>query len=205
MVTIHYFYDPLCGWCFGATPLVEALRLNSRVELKMYAGGMIQRQVMDASFRSKVKRFDQSIESLTGQQFGEAYKTKIADNETIVLDSYLTAKAIDLVERTQAKGFEMLKAIQNAHFVQAKDTSDIKVLKYLAGKLGISEQEWDKGLEHNAIEQQIEHTQWLMQRWQVTGFPSLLLARKGELIKLPHTDFYGNTQQWNAIVADLCK
>ena len=23
---LHYIYDPLCGWCYGAAPLVEAAR-----------------------------------------------------------------------------------------------------------------------------------------------------------------------------------
>ncbi|EOD5239980.1 DsbA family protein, partial [Vibrio parahaemolyticus] len=25
MVTVHYFFDPMCGWCYGASPLIEAL------------------------------------------------------------------------------------------------------------------------------------------------------------------------------------
>ncbi|MGU3847546.1 DsbA family protein, partial [Vibrio diabolicus] len=24
MVTVHYFFDPMCGWCYGASPLIEA-------------------------------------------------------------------------------------------------------------------------------------------------------------------------------------
>ncbi len=23
---LHYIYDPLCGWCYGAAPLVQAAR-----------------------------------------------------------------------------------------------------------------------------------------------------------------------------------
>ncbi|MEG1327174.1 MAG: DsbA family protein, partial [Janthinobacterium sp.] len=26
MPTLHYIFDPLCGWCYGAAPLVEAAR-----------------------------------------------------------------------------------------------------------------------------------------------------------------------------------
>lgn len=26
MATLHYIFDPLCGWCYGAAPLVEAAR-----------------------------------------------------------------------------------------------------------------------------------------------------------------------------------
>ena len=24
--TLHYIYDPLCGWCYGSAPLVKAAR-----------------------------------------------------------------------------------------------------------------------------------------------------------------------------------
>ncbi|RLR78637.1 protein-disulfide isomerase, partial [Pseudomonas aeruginosa] len=23
-LTLHYLYDPLCGWCYGASPLLAA-------------------------------------------------------------------------------------------------------------------------------------------------------------------------------------
>jgi putative protein-disulfide isomerase len=26
MTTLHYIFDPLCGWCYGAAPLVAAAR-----------------------------------------------------------------------------------------------------------------------------------------------------------------------------------
>lgn len=26
MATLHYIHDPLCGWCYGAAPLVKAAR-----------------------------------------------------------------------------------------------------------------------------------------------------------------------------------
>ena len=33
MTTLHYIYDPLCGWCYGAAPLVEAARTAGAHEL----------------------------------------------------------------------------------------------------------------------------------------------------------------------------
>ena len=30
--TLHYVYDPLCGWCYGAAPLVRAARGTIRVQ-----------------------------------------------------------------------------------------------------------------------------------------------------------------------------
>ena len=29
--TLHYIYDPMCGWCYGAEPLIEAARAFTHI------------------------------------------------------------------------------------------------------------------------------------------------------------------------------
>lgn len=38
---LHYFYDPLCGWCYGASPLLQAVAALPGVSVEMHAGGML--------------------------------------------------------------------------------------------------------------------------------------------------------------------
>ena len=37
---LHYIYDPLCGWCYGAEPLVWAAAGVDGLALRMHAGGL---------------------------------------------------------------------------------------------------------------------------------------------------------------------
>ncbi len=37
---LHYIYDPLCGWCYGAEPLVWAASKVDGLALRMHAGGL---------------------------------------------------------------------------------------------------------------------------------------------------------------------
>jgi putative protein-disulfide isomerase len=37
---LHYIYDPLCGWCYGAEPLVFAASKVDGLALSMHAGGL---------------------------------------------------------------------------------------------------------------------------------------------------------------------
>ena len=35
LATLHYIYDPLCGWCYGAKPLVQAAQAVSYTHLTL--------------------------------------------------------------------------------------------------------------------------------------------------------------------------
>ena len=39
--TLHYVFDPLCGWCYGAAPLVEAARGIAGLTIAPHGGGMM--------------------------------------------------------------------------------------------------------------------------------------------------------------------
>lgn len=72
--TLHYIYDPLCGWCYAAAPLVEAA--SQLVPIQLHGGGMMtgtRRQKITPAWRDYVRPQDRQIGRATGQHFGEAY------------------------------------------------------------------------------------------------------------------------------------
>lgn len=40
-VTLHYLYDPFCGWCYGAAPLVSAAAEIESVNITLHGIGML--------------------------------------------------------------------------------------------------------------------------------------------------------------------
>ncbi|MGB5123519.1 MAG: DsbA family protein, partial [Vibrio fluvialis] len=50
MVTAHYIFDPMCGWCYGATALMQALAAHPEVNLVMHPGGMMTRSALSDDF-----------------------------------------------------------------------------------------------------------------------------------------------------------
>jgi len=62
---LHYLYDPLCGWCYGAAPLVRAAR--DVLPVRPRSGGMMagaQRQAVTPQLRAYVQPYDQRIAQL---------------------------------------------------------------------------------------------------------------------------------------------
>ena len=85
MVTVHYFFDPMCGWCYGATPLAEILQVAPNINLVLHAGGMIQRREMDEGFRTMAQNFDKKIALHTGQLFSKDYHDRLSSIKRLFL------------------------------------------------------------------------------------------------------------------------
>lgn len=205
MVKIHYFFDPMCGWCYGATPLVEILKTTPNVQVILHPGGMIKRRAMDPGFRSMAQGYDKKIAELTGQVFSEAYNKRLAGNDTIILDSYITAEAVDVMETYNQKGFEMLKAIQQAHYQLGLDVSNKSILADIASKLGVERALWLNMMEQGEKEivSKVQHSQLLMNQWSVRGFPTFIREEKAKLTTLPHQNFYNAPLKWQAFIEEL--
>ncbi|MDB1124946.1 DsbA family protein [Vibrio algarum] len=205
MVKIHYFYDPMCGWCFGATSLMEAVNAHESIDLEMHPGGMIQRREMDPSFRQMVLSHDKKIEALTGQKFGQSYKDRVTSEQSVILDSYITAKAVAAAQSVSKAGFAMLKGIQTAHFQKGLDVSSLDTLKLIVTELKIDDSRWHEVMANKDtnITSLISESQALMQQWQVQGFPTLILETEKGLKRVPHTQFYNKLEDWDLALKAL--
>ncbi|MDO7862492.1 DsbA family protein, partial [Morganella morganii] len=117
--TLHYIFDPLCGWCYGAAPLVKAAQSLPGLKIVPHAGGMMtgnnRRQITD-EWRNYVIPHDKRIAEMTGQPFGEAYFNGLLRDTTAVMDSEPPITAILAAEKLSGRGLDMLHRIQQAHY-----------------------------------------------------------------------------------------
>ena len=63
--TLHYVFDPLCGWCYGAAAAVAALGKAPEVELRLLPSGLFAGEgtrLMDDGFAAYAWGNDQRIE-----------------------------------------------------------------------------------------------------------------------------------------------
>lgn len=196
--TLHYIYDPLCGWCYGAAPLIKAAR--AVVPVRAHAGGMMAgpgRQRVTPELRAYVLPHDQRIGQLTGQPFGEAYRDGLLRDTTAVFDSAPPIAAVLAAEQLAGRGLDMLARLQTAHYAEGRRIADRAVLVEMAGTLGMGmdafAQAFDE-LEGAPVEQHIAATRQLMARIGVRGFPGFVLERDGQLERFDAAPYYGRPQ-----------
>jgi putative protein-disulfide isomerase len=205
MVKIHYFYDPMCGWCYGATSLIEVINDAVNFELVYHPGGMIHRQVITPSFRQHILTADKEIEKQSGEPFGEDYKARVSSNEDLIFDSYLATCAILVAEEMGVNAFTMLKAIQAAHYQQGMQVEVMDTLKGLALQQGLEETVWEQKMwqYESKVATVIQDTRKLMNKFQVNGFPTLLAEVKDKWFLLPHGEYSKKPLEWKNFLKAL--
>lgn len=124
---IHYLYDPLCGWCHGATPAVSALLETSGVNVELLPTGLFSgdgARPMNDEFAVYAWSNDQRIEQLTAQPFSDAYRQKVLGDRQHHLDSGPATLALTAVAlHAPSREFEALKTIQHARYVDGDDVT----------------------------------------------------------------------------------
>lgn len=202
--TLHYVYDPLCGWCYAAAPLVEAAR-GAGLVVAMHGGGLFEPAVTLAPERSgAIRSHDRRIADLTGLPFGPAYTEGVLGDATAILWSRPTIAGVLATDAVEAgAGLRMLRAIQDAHYVSGRRVVEPEVLADLAEGLGLDREAFGRSLDDAAAGEHIRRTRGWMQALGLQGFPSFLVGAGGELARVRHEPFYGRPDAFAREVSDL--
>ncbi|MBA2935751.1 DsbA family protein [Sphingomonas sp. CGMCC 1.13654] len=196
---LHYIHDPLCGWCYAAEPLVQAVAAAG-FPLVLHGGGLWDpASRSDATKRAYIRASDQRIATMTGQLFGAAYLDGLlADPETVwwsrpTIAAVLAGEAID-----GGSGLAMMSAIQRAHYVGGLRVVDADILVATAIAAGFDGQHFAELLEQVPVDRHIAETRALMLGRGLQGYPSFLLECDGELAHVAHEAFYGRPEAFAA-------
>jgi putative protein-disulfide isomerase len=196
--TVTYLFDPLCGWCYGASPTIQRLALQGDIRLELaptglFAGGG---RVTDAAFADYAWSNDLRIQKLTGQRFSEDYRAQVLGHHGSRFDSSAATLALTAVAMTApVHELATLKALQEARYVQGLDTSDRNSVEQLLRDMG-----HDAAADLLANDDQallatntarIQKAQRLMQVLGAQGVPTVLVTdEKGKRL-LPGNMLYG--------------
>jgi putative protein-disulfide isomerase len=177
-----YVMDPMCSWCWGFAPVVEALAEQARpygVPLHLVVGGLRrERAAMDASARVRTLSYWQSVEEATGQLFtidnalpdGFVYDTEPACRALVA------ARALD-----KEAVWPLAKLIQHAFYIENRDVTQPAVLIELAENIGLPRIEFapmfDAPYTRAATQADFD---WVL-NLGIAGFPTLLAERGGQL------------------------
>ncbi|PKF77638.1 protein-disulfide isomerase [Vibrio sp. vnigr-6D03] len=194
MVIVHYFFDPLCGWCYGAAPIIEELRACNEIVVKSYPGGLFDKHSVSPPFRQHVIDSDLKIAQMSGVEFGEGYLSRVSSSEEVILDSHITIKAILAFEHIGGDPWVMLNAIQTAHYVDGEKVNQEGRLEYIAGKLGVHVLDWQEAMStcEKKTVRTINDTRSLMSQYTLDGFPSLVVEGKSNKFQINLIEYFDN-------------
>ncbi len=190
--TLHYVHDPLCGWCYAVTLMVEAVA-NAGIPIVLHGGGLWEPATSLApAKRVYVRQSDARIAELTGMTFGTAYLDGLLMDADTVFWSRPTIAAIlaaSMIE--QGADLRMMHAIQRAHYVEGCRVVERSVLTEIAASIGLGAEGFGRALDAAPVDDHIAATRRWMDQEKLRGFPGFLLERGVELTRVEHEPFYG--------------
>ena len=208
---LHYIFDPLCGWCYGAAPLVEAARAVPGLTVAFHGGGMMtgsNRRQITPAWRGYVLPHDRRIEQLSGQPFGDAYLNGLLNDTTAMMDSAPPITAILAAEALAGKGLDMLHRLQRAHYVEGLRIADLPVLVVLAQQLGLDGTAFEAAYAQQAgagTQQHIAASRALLAQVGGQGFPTFVLDDgTGKLSLIDIGQFLGQPAKLQARLDSVC-
>ena len=139
--TLHYLFDPLCGWCYGASETIATLAKHPDIDLQPWATGLFAGNgaLPMKSFAAQAWANDQRIAALSGQKFTEAYRQNVLGADDASLDSTVATLAVTAVADTNPERvIEALRTIQSARYVAGKDVTTAAVVADVLTDLGLA-------------------------------------------------------------------
>lgn len=197
IVTLQYLFDPLCGWCYGASASIKALAKHPEIALQPMATGLFSGTGAKPmkSFAAQAWTMDQRIGALSGQPFSEDYRTKVLGAEDALLDSTVATRAVAAVSASAPdQVIEALVAIQSARYRSGKDVTSAPVVSGLLADLGLADASARLLAADEALLQlvntQTQAARELMNTYRLQGVPSLIATHNGKQSVLDASALY---------------
>lgn len=187
MTTLLYIADPMCSWCYGFGPeLTSLLEGLPELPMEIMVGGLRPYYDEALSADQKAKLLDHWRQS--GEASGLPFKEDTLHREDFVYNTEPACRAVFTVRSIAPKAaWPVFQAIQHAFYAEGRDVTNGQVLAEIAVPI-LAEM-------GHPMDTAAFLTQWAQEssvlgtygefeqikKWGVTGFPTLVLERNGEL------------------------
>ncbi len=130
MTQLIFVLDPMCSWCWGFHPVIEALR-NDHADTYTFAlvmGGLRTTGQMQWNAQSK-SYLKQNWDAVT-QTTGQPFSPKLLNRTAFDYNTYPACKAVITVRELWGEdaAFNYFAKIQEAFYTQSADITDIEIL-----------------------------------------------------------------------------
>ncbi|MGS0696551.1 DsbA family protein [Shewanella sp. 0m-4] len=204
LAILYYVYDPMCSWCWGYRQTWLGLQSNLQVDfpelnIEYRLGGLAPDS--DEPMPEEMQQFLVQTWSKIALQLGTAFNFDFWQQCKPRRSTYPACRAA-LLARESGLEKEMLLAIQQAYYLEAKNPSDDATLVELANKLGLDSTQFAIALNSDETRAMLEGELNRTRHLPIQGFPSLVLLVNGELYSI-EIDYQNNQSSYQQIAALL--
>jgi putative protein-disulfide isomerase len=205
-ITLYYFYDALCGWCYGFSPVLKQIAdqyTGDDVKLEVISGNMVPDEGAEpiGGMADYILSALPRLEDMTGVKMGDVYKDILRDG-TRVYSSGRPGRAL-VWWKTQQPGRQAAFAghLQAGIFHEGLPTDGSTLYEYVAAKLGIPSSELLDALDDEQVAYAANAEAQFARELGITGFPALVGLKEGKFYLL--TRGYVSAEQLQATLQEF--
>ncbi|MCY3771964.1 MAG: DsbA family protein [Gemmatimonadetes bacterium] len=173
---LYYIADPMCSWCWGFSPVLEAVSgvLPHEIPIRYVMGGLARDSddPMPEETRSYVQSQWRLVAERTGAEFNwDFWRDCEPRRSTYPACRAVIAAGVQRPDGTRA----MFHAIQRAYYLEARNPSDTETLVQLAGETGLNTARFSEDLVSPRTDELLNEDFELRRSLHADKFPTMIL------------------------------
>jgi putative protein-disulfide isomerase len=176
---LWYFADPMCSWCWGFAPVINAIKdvYANRLKIVLMLGGLRPgtSDPVTPEFRQETLHHWKDVHRVTGQPF----VFENAMPEGFVYDTEPPSRAVIAVaDLNPAAIFPYFKSVQEAFYVKQQNVTKVDTLAALAEQQNIETLKFLERFHSEDIRNKTRKHFEVTREAGVHGFPTIILQRQ---------------------------
>jgi putative protein-disulfide isomerase len=203
-----YFMDPLCGWCYGFSEVINKFKQNHpELRPEIITGGMVvgeREGLVEAQFADYILNALPRLEEYTGAEIGEPFKTGLRER-SLFMSSLKPSLACHAIKQLKPDAtFEFMSAMQKHHYVLGEDLQNDSSYVALCEEFNIDADLFLKEMNSEDNRYRMQQDFAFSASCKIQGFPAVVL-KFGEqyfLAARGYTPIEQLEQTFESILAD---
>lgn len=184
-----YFYDALCGWCYGFSPTIKKFISENKNEfdLEVISGGMVvgDRVGPISNVAPYISSAFKTVEEKTGVKFGDKFLNHVLKDGTAIFSSLPPAIALSAFKTILPENqLEYATGLQKLIYFHGVATDSTEHFLNLAQSCGADRDKMADLLANPQAEIDAQKDFAFAQQLGVTGYPTTVLEKDEKLYAL---------------------
>lgn len=191
---VRYYYDALCGWCYGFSPVIKQLKntYKNQIDIDVISGGLFLENraglVNDVAPHIKAGAY-KSVELMTGVKFGAPFLEDVFGAGKMELNSLPPTIALCIVrEKYPEKELAFAATLLKAVYFDGINPVDFNAYLTYASEYGIDSEEFLTKMNNPLYKQMAINEFNTFRKSKYSGMPSLAVFKND--IEIPISKGY---------------
>ncbi len=176
-----YVADPMCSWCWGFAPSIEAVaQHHTDLPIRVVMGGLrpgAAAEPLTEGMRNYLRRAWTAVGERSGQPFDHSF----LERENWTYDTEQAAIAVAAMRQVdESQTLPFLTRVQRAFYAEGVDVTDPGVYPALVDEFPVDDGDFLAAMRSDATRKLTWGDFSLSRQWGISGFPALLARQDDE-------------------------